>query len=638
MKKKSVWKEYIICILFAYVTLLGMQIDIGILQSDRSSIVQFFDSLPELSMYDLAAVGSFCATYAFLRSFFAEKAMKPCKNMFAVIPAMLFSLFMIVGKAFASEGSLFCIVSNPLQILKALLAVLGYFLFFVYVLAWIYVLVGMYHITSERYIINCKSRLITKYLAFFVNRPFTMTFITLFIIYIPYILISYPAIHFGDTCNQIAQGYNFSEGTSEYLNLIDENVRLNGHHPIIHTLFIHLCMVIGKGIFHSYNVGIFLVAFIQFLCVLATISYAVSLMVQKNVKLNIIFGVILYFALSPRIQNYMFFITKDILSACAFLLFSIGILKTQEEIYYKKDFLLLTLSGIAVCFLRNDGKYIVLLSMVLMIFFCHKNRKKNCISIVLILLSVILLHDVIMPAFHITPSSKREALSVPFQQTARYLRDYGDDVTEEEMEVIAHTLKCNNLAERYNPMNADFVKECYNESLTDEELKSYFKVWFAMFQRHPEVYVEAFLGNYYNYFYPGEDLATCATYERSAMFMTHVNDALEKIGMDIHYPEWSQLFRQMYETLREKVWEMPVLSLLLSPAAYVWLLIAWFFYLLQAKDFKRILPTVPMLLSLCVAFVGPRNGEHYRYLYAITVSLPIIITLSLEKWNRKTNE
>ena len=122
------------------------------------------------------------------------------------------------------------------------------------------------------------------------------------------------------------------------------------------------------------------------------------------------------------------------------------------------------------------------------------------------------------------------------------------------------------------------------------------------------------------------------------MFMAHVNDALEEIGMDIHYPEWSNFFRQTYETLREKFWSVPVFSLFLSPAAYVWLLIAWFFYLLQAKDLKRILPTVPMLLSLCVAFVGPRNGEHFRYLYAITVSLPIIMVLSLEKWNGKTKE
>lgn len=629
--KRRTTKEYMLCMVFAYITLLGMRIDTSILSSDRSSVVRFFDSLPNLSVYDLVMVGAVSVVYFYLIRFFSEQKITIAQKICGAIPAMMFSLFMVVGKVFANEGSFYCIIANPLQLIKAFLAILGYFLFFVHVLLFIYISLGRCHITCDNYVINKKYYVVYKYFTFLINRPFITTFLTLLIIYIPYIVISYPAIHFGDTCNQLAQGYNFSEGTSEYLNLIDDNVRLNGHHPVVHTLFLHVCMIIGKGIFHSYNAGIFLVALIQFFCVIATVSYAISLMVKKKIKLSIIFCVILYYAFSPRIQNYMFFITKDILSACAFVLFGIGILKIQDLYCDKKDFLFLTLAGIAICFMRNDGKYIVMVSMVLLVIFFHGNKIKCCVSTVLILLSVILMNSVVMPAFHITPSSKREALSVPFQQTARYLRDYSDDVSKEEMEVISHVLKYGNLGERYNPVNADFVKECYNESATEDELKAYFRVWFDMLCRHPEVYIEAFLGNYYNYFYLGEELATCATYERSAMFMEHANDALEEIGMDIHYPEWSYIFRQMYETLREKLWAMPIFSLFLSSAAYVWILLVWLFYLLWEKDLKRVLPTVPMLLALCIAFLGPRNGEHYRYIYGITVSLPIIILLSLEK-------
>lgn len=638
MVKKGMSKEYLIAIIFAYITILGMRINIHVLQSDRSRIVQFFDSLPEFSIYDLAAFVSLCMMYFFLLRFLTKKKAVLYQKAIVAIPAFLFSIFMVLGKALADEGSLYCIKADLLQQVKALMAVSGYFLFFLNVLAFLYILVEQYDITCENYQIDKTNKIISKFLNHFINRPFLTTFTVLLVVYIPYILISYPAIHFGDTCNQIAQGYNFSEGTSEYLNLIDENVRLNGHHPIIHTLFIHLCMVIGKGIFQSYNAGIFLVALTQLLCVLATMSFAISVMVKNKVKLNVIFAVVLYFAFSPRIQNYMFYITKDIFYACVLLLFGIGILKAQDDNYDKKSFLLVTLSGIAICLIRNDGKYIAIMSIFFVILFCKKNRAKNCISILLFLFAIILMYYIIMPVFHITPTSKREALSIPFQQTARYLRDYKEEVTPEEYEAISRILICEDLSARYDPVKADPVKECYNEFASEEELRSYFKVWFQMFKKHPQVYFEATLNNYYNYFYPGEQLASCATYEQSAIFMTHVNDALEEIGMDIHYPEWSDIFQQMYETLREKIFEMPVLSLFLSPAAYVWLLIAWFFYLLWAKDFKAILSTMPMLLSLCIAFAGPRNGDNYRYLYAITVSLPVIIALNLQRRKAMRND
>lgn len=635
MVKAGMLKKYIVCMMFAYITLLGMRINIQVLQSERSHIVQFFDSFPAFSVYDLSAFVSLCVLYFYLRRFLAEKKIMLYKEIFIILPAILFALFMVIGKAFADEGSLYCITANPLQVAKAIVSVCGYFVFFLHILAFLYTVVKGYDITCDNYEIDKNNKIVTRFLTYFISRPFLTTFAVLLIVYIPYILISYPAIHFGDTCNQIAQGYNFSEGTSEYLNLIDENVRLNGHHPIIHTLFIHLCMVVGKGVFKSYNVGIFFVALTQLLAVIATMSYAVSIMVKKKIKLKIIFIVILYFALSPRIQNYMFYITKDIFYACVLLLFGIGILKVQEGHYDKKCFWLLTLSGIAICLIRNDGKYIVIVSLLAMIALTRKNRIKNCISMALMLLAVILMYNIIMPVFHITPTSKREAFSIPFQQTARYLRDYGDEVTDEEWEAISRILVNKNLVGRYDPVKADPIKECYNEFASSDELKAYFKVWFEMFKKHPKVYFEATLNNYYNYYYPGEQLASCATYEQSAIFMTHVNDALEEIGMDIHYPEWSDIFRQIYETLREEIWSLPVLSMILSPAVYVWILIAWFFYLLRTKDLKTVLPTAPMLLSLCIAFAGPRNGDNYRYLFAITVSLPVIILLSLEMQKKR---
>ena len=149
--------------------------------------------------------------------------------------------------------------------------------------------------------------------------------------YIPYALLSYPAIFMGDSMNIMAQGFNLPEGTSNYLNLIDENVRLNGHHPIIYTEFIHICLVVGKAVFNSYNVGIFLASLTQLFGVCVVVAMSVRLLIQLGIRKNILLVLIVYFSFAPRIQNYMFLNAKDVLAACAMLVFLLSAFKIVME-------------------------------------------------------------------------------------------------------------------------------------------------------------------------------------------------------------------------------------------------------------------------------------------------------------------
>lgn len=96
-------------------------------------------------------------------------------------------------------------------------------------------------------------------------------------------------------------------------------------------------------------------------------------------------------------------------------------------------------------------------------------------------------------------------LSVPFQQTARYLREYPDDVTASEKKAINRILDYDVLAEKYNPELSDPVKITFRFRDNDDDpkldgyMKDYFKAWFAMLRRHPGVYIQATLNNIYSY-------------------------------------------------------------------------------------------------------------------------------------------
>lgn len=620
-------KKYILYILLAYITLIGLKIDICNFELKRSIIVQLLDAMSGFSVNDIIMfIGLLCiykASFDYLRNVDFGVRDIICVE----APAFCFACFMVLGRAFEYSDSLRCILSDSSQLIKAVFAVCGYLIIFSAGTAVLYKWFKNFSVCNEKKYMAKSRTLIDCYIKNLYQYTFVTVFITLFICYIPYMVISYPAIHMGDTCNQLAQGYNIPEGTSGYLKLIDENVRLNGHHPILYTLYMHLCMVVGDKLFGSYNMGIFLVSITQTICSISVISYAISVMVKAGVKVKLIFLTMLYFVISPRIQNYMFLITKDVFAACALLMLGISIWQIQKQDCAALAYRVFTISGLCLGLLRNEGRYIVLVCILFLIAVEREKRKKVFVCGIIIMFGVFVMFSVVMPVFKITPSSRREALSLPFQQTARYIRDYGDEVTLEEKEAISRVLRYDVLAERYVPDNGDSVKETYNEEASTQDLTRYFKAWWKMLKKHPDVYIEAAMNNYYNYFYPGGELARAYTYDQSAIFMTYANDALDEIGVLIHYPEWSAKYQRVYETLREKIFELPVLSLFKCSALYVWTLILWFFYLAKNKRTKLFLPALPMVLSFGVALLASRNGDYFRYLYGIAFSIPVIVTL-----------
>lgn len=83
-------------------------------------------------------------------------------------------------------------------------------------------------------------------------------------------------------------------------------------------------------------------------------------------------------------------------------------------------------------------------------------------------------------AARVSTVGKQEALSVCFQQTARYVKYHGDEVTGEEEAAIKKVLAYKKLAKKYQPALSDPVKGTYKSEATSTDLKNYFKVWLQM--------------------------------------------------------------------------------------------------------------------------------------------------------------
>ena len=79
--------------------------------------------------------------------------------------------------------------------------------------------------------------------------------------------------------------------------------------------------------------------------------------------------------------------------------------------------------------------------------------------------------------------------------------EYQNDVTEYEKGVISSVLDYDHLTENYDPTLQDPVKYTFNQSATTEMLNDYYRVWWKMFLRHPDSYIQATLNNTYGFFY-----------------------------------------------------------------------------------------------------------------------------------------
>lgn len=620
--KKTCW-----VILLSYLTVVGISCDLRFPDIDQNFVFQILRAVGGFSVEQIFLFVGLCAFYTYAFQHIGKAKWTLWDRVCVAIPAALFAGFMVVGYSFAQTNSLGLILENKVQTAKALIAFGGYGIGFAISIAWLYTWLtdlDLFH--TERQI--QKKGLLGRYKAILMEAPFRTAFLTLLIVYIPYMVLSYPAIFMGDTADIVSQGFNSTYGWSGDLIRIDENVKLNGYHPIINTLIVHAGLVIGKAIFGSYNVGIFLTALSQLLWVCAAASMAIRLLAQPGVHENVLLGLIAYFAFAPRIQNYMFLITKDVFSMCMMLLFLLSAFRmVQGKTSGNRALVELSLFGVAMGLFRNDGKYIILGSIVIMLFLIKEHRKTLLASGVAIAVCLGLFFGVLMPVLHITPTSRREALSVPFQQTARYFRDFEEEVTEEEWRAVSAVLNADSIGANYVPTNSDRVKGTFREDATNDELITYFKVWFQMGLKHPGVYVQATLNNYYNYFYPGAKLAGYYAYSwsQSCMENTNGNVDLQEIGVFFHQPEALNHARIVYyEMLRESIFELPVLSLLKSPAAYVWALMLLVFYLIKIKSYKGLALTMPLVFSVGVCFLGPCNGDYFRYLYGVSACLPII--------------
>jgi hypothetical protein len=269
-------------------------------------------------------------------------------------------------------------------------------------------------------------------------------------------------------------------------------------------------------------------------------------------------------------------------------------------------------------FTKNNGIYILLIFLPVLIWVVRKYLKRTIIVFVAVIVSYIII-QIANIAFDVKKDIVGDYLSIPLQQIARTVTDYGEDIPENDREIIASILPFEQLPEIYNPTLADPLKGwkgAFNEMAFKADSRTYISLWVRLFTKYPIAYIEAFLCHTHGYWYPDTDTGIVSRSVSENEYGIHrVNIApafIENIFSGIF------VFRAF-----------PVLSMLISIGFAVWITIIAAFILIMKKQRKILIAFLPVFLLWLTCIASPASGM-FRYIYGLFLSLPLLISIALQ--------
>ena len=526
----------------------------------------------------------------------------------------LLSFFMVFGASFMQYGTSSLIFASFYNFLVCLIIFLGYFFLFRYVISLFYKFLDNYK----------ESKWSNKILNVFKEHPFIISLIVIILCWIPYFIAYYPVILSPDPSFQIKQFFGIRSKYNDYVVMLDDNVLLTNHHPVAHTVLIGGCLKLGHMIGND-NLGLFFYSLIQIAVLSGVLAYTIKYMVKDmSASWKMALGALAIYALVPMYGMYAISAVKDVLFTSFIILY---IILLHKVLTYKGDFKIsdiikLVLVMLLVILFRNNGLHVIILSFPFLILAVKKYRKQLSIVFIIVLALSTCYSKVLLPSLKITPGSIREALSVPFQQTARYVKYYGDELSDKDKEVIDKVLIYDTLSERYDPELADDVKNKFNKYATNDDLKEYFKVWFKGLLKHPITYINATINNTYGFFYP----------EKTSWYLhTKLDDTINEDGFDYHYNNLNS-YRNDVSKYIVNYPKIPVIGLICNIGFNTWMVFILVGYVIKNKNYKKLILYLPALISILVCIVGPAN-TYFRYAMPYMFAMPLMISFVLQRKN-----
>lgn len=522
-----------------------------------------------------------------------------------------FAVCTVFGISYLKTDSWDCIFLFRLQFALAVFVGVGYYFAYKNCILFIGYLFEM----KKNLLRKEPSNKVEKFL--FQEHPFAGPFLWSMVFALPWLISFFPGTLQWDAHAQL---WVFFGAPSAVQNA--------GNHPVILTEIMGGCILLGRRLFHSDSIGLFFYTGMQFMTQSLIFAYASFVLRKLKVPLLFSWGALLYWCVFPLFPIWGYTMVKD----SPFYIFILLLIVAMIDIVCCEDdgkkwchsvVFLVSVAGVVLS--RNEGRHVVFVTLAAVLLLYRKYWRTFLTGMIVCILLIFLVDRVYIPLNGIQKGNKADMLSVPLQQTARYLRDHFNEVTVEEATILQEgfTEDLTAIAAAYSPVCSDPVKASFCQQPTADYMKSYVKVWWEQFAKHPDTYVQAFINHTYGYFYPDRHDYQYDSLNLTGVFFLGNSEHWHDEYVDLKFAVSDNTGRQILMHFFYLVEKMPVFSMLFSPGLYTYILLGGCVYLLAKRKRRETVFLVPQLFILFLRFFSPVNAS-MRYMLAIMVTLPVM--------------
>ncbi len=463
------------------------------------------------------------------------------------------------------------------------------------------------------------------------------------------------------------------DAQDEYIEVITR--AFTTHHPLLHVLLLGGLVHGAEYIGYTANAGIAVYVLLQMAMMSGTFAYCIKKLEELGFKKVYLVCIMVFYGLFPIFPMYAVCTAKDGLFT-AFL--TLVIVELIIYVFRVEEFnpIVFTLASLLMMLMRNNGIYAYIASMAVIVICeiirCYSEKKvpgtevsdgrenekpkanyKNLTHtaegrvyklLILTLLSIVLYVGsayVLKIATQARADEHQEILTVPIQQLARTYT-YSEDVfTEDETDTLHRYLPEEYLI-TYRFRISDVLKSGFNNAEYERDAASFIKLWKNIGSRKPLIYLNAWFGTSYGYWYPD---ALNNVYEGNQMYTFQYSDSsyfgfeTEPPGIrDSKFP----LLERFYENISLKQFQqkVPVVSQLFSPG-FMWWLCAFVLFCIFSRGRKKVrnlIPLAPVVFVWLTVLLGPTTLVRYvLILWFVAPMYPVLINGYDDK-HEKNNE
>lgn len=442
-----------------------------------------------------------------------------------------------------------------------------------------------------------------------------LIFLIPFSVFMTYLYIYNPGILSYDSYNQLNQiaTHTFSS-----------------HHPFFHTFIEMLCLKVYNS---PLSVAVFqILTFSTMWSIICKYNRQDTSKINKEFILQIIISLII--SLIPINAIYSIILWKDVLYSYSlmFLCFLIEVM-LDRNCELSKYFILLISVVMAVTWqLRANGKFAILITLILLAVYLFKKNKKQ--KLYLIIPAVTLVFVLLISSLNVVYDVTNEDIDAVFIKTSHILADYDLNInmSPEDSDKVHELISRKDIEENFRVCYTDPIFHVSNKKVYDRYKNEYYGLILKYSIKNPRVFIQYLLKSSLMVWdiTRDDDWFGCS-YNTNIKSINNYNNITAK---NIGTYEYNKLNSFVYLTRNNHILD----TLFNSPALYMYLsFILMIIIHILTKSKSIYLVYLPNLLSIFTIILSTPVQDN-RYLYANLLVFYLILVIFLRTYKKYGKE